>query len=424
MEKAILSVKQTLKERVKADIAKNRERVKELGPGLITGGAGDDPAGIVTYTVVGATTGFSQLWLLLLSTPMMIAVQNLAARIAIVTGKSLPEIMSTYYSKKLTVIMILILALANILTIGADLNAIATIFQMISGYAAVYFLVPVTALIAYLITFGKYRKVKSVFIGLTAVLAVYIVSAVLARPPLLVLLKNTLMPHMQTDSVWIVAALGLLGTTISPYLMFWQASEEREEKKSVVQADEVGFDTVVGMLYSNLLAYAMIVTGAVMLYGTHGEIDDVATLAQALRPATGDYAFALFALGIVVAGFLAIPVLAGSTAYAVADTFRWREGMDYKVSDAKGFYVVFIGALVIGDLIDMFPGITVVDALYYSQVLDGMLIPVLIGFALMIANSKTIMGAYVATRFQNVFSFFAMVVTLGLTGVMLWQIGV
>ena len=411
----------TFHNKVREEIAKNRERIKKLGPGLITGGAGDDPAGIVTYTVVGATTGFSQLWLLLLSTPMMIAIQNMVARIAIVTGKSLPEITTAFYSKKLTVLMIIILALANILTIGADLNAIAVIFHTISGYPTVYFLIPITAIIAYLITFGQYKKIKTIFIGMTAVLIVYIIAAVLAKPPVLTLLKHTLIPHIEMSSVWIIAALGMMGTTISPYLMFWQAAEEKEEKKSIVQADEVSFDTIVGMVYSNLLAYAMIVTGAVMLYGTHSNIEDVTTLTQALRPAAGNYAFALFSLGIVVAGFLAIPVLAGSTAYAVADTFGWREGMDYKVSDAKGFYVVFIGALIFGDLIDLFPSITVVDALYYSQVLNGVLIPVLIGIALMIANNKAIMGEYVATVFQNTFSFLAMIITFALTLVMFWQ---
>ena len=410
-----------IREKIRQDIAKNRQRIKELGPGLITGGADDDPAGIVTYTVVGATTGFSQLWLLLLSTPMLIAVQNMVARIAIVTGKSLPEITTAFYSKKLTVFMITILAVANILTIGADLNAIAAILHIVSGYPTVSFLIPITALIGYLITFGKYRLIKGVLIGLTAVLGVYIVSAVMARPPVLEVLKNTFIPHVDISAAWIVAALGMLGTTISPYLMFWQASEEREEKKSVVQADEVSFDTVVGMLWSNLLAYFMIITGAVMLHGAGENIQDMTTLAETLRPAAGEYAFALFSLGVVAAGLLAIPVLAGSTAYAVADTFGWRNGMDYKVSDAKGFYIVFVGALIVGDLVDMLPGITVVDALYYSQVLDGMLIPLLIGIALMITNNKAVMGEFTGTRFQNIFSIFALIVTTLLTVVMVWQ---
>ncbi|BDY11773.1 Nramp family divalent metal transporter [Hydrogenimonas cancrithermarum] len=410
-----------LKAKIRADIEKNRERVKKLGPGLITGGAGDDPAGIVTYTVVGATTGFSQLWLLLLSTPMMIAIQNTVARIAIVTGKSLPEITTAYYSRKLTILMILVLAVANILTIGADLNAIAAILHIVSGYPTIYFLIPITAFIGYLITFGKYRTIKGVLISLTAILGVYIVSAVMAKPHLLDVLKNTFIPHIQMHSAWIMAALGMLGTTISPYMLFWQAAEEKEEKKSVVQADEVGFDTIVGMVWSNLLAYCMIVTGAVMLYGTGTDIPDMQSLALSLKPAAGEYAFALFSFGVVVSGFLAIPVLAGSTAYAVADTFGWREGMDYKISDAKGFYIVFVGALVVGDLVDMLPGVSVVDALYYSQILDGMLIPLLIGIALLITNNRAIMGEYTGTRFQNIFSIFALLVTSALTLVMVWQ---
>ena len=411
-----------LRTKIEAEIAKNRARLKELGPGIITGGAGDDPAGIVTYTIVGATTGFSQLWLLLLSTPMMIAIQNAVARIAIVTGKSLPEITTAFYSKKLTVVMVMILAIANILTIGADLNGIAAVLHILTGYATVYFLIPLTALIVWLILFGKYKTVKRVLIVLTAVLAVYIVSAVLAKPDLSRLLIDTFTPHIQMDSAWIIAALGMLGTTISPYLLFWQAAEEKEEKKSVVQADEVGFDTMVGMVYSNLLAYCMIITGAVMLHGSGADIQDVTTLSLALKPAAGNFAFALFSLGIIVAGLLAIPVLAGSTAYAVADTFGWREGMDNKVSDAKGFYFVFVGALIFGNIVDMIPSITVVDALYYSQVLDGLLIPVLIAITLLISNNKSIMGAYTASRFTNIFSLLAMVVTLTLGIVMLYQL--
>ncbi len=410
-----------LGKRIQEEITKNRQRLKELGPGIITGGAGDDPAGIVTYTVVGATTGFSQLWLLLLSTPMMIAIQNAVARIAIVTGKSLPEITTAFYSRKLTILMVMILSIANILTIGADLNAIAAIFHIFTGYATIYFLIPITALIVYLILFGKYKTIRNILIVLTGILGVYIVSAFMAKPDLGKLFIDTFTPHIQMDSAWILAALGMLGTTISPYLLFWQAAEEKEEKKSVVQADDVTFDTIVGMVYSNLLAYCMIITGAIMLYSKGDTITDITTLSLALKPVAGSYAISLFSLGIVVSGLLAIPVLAGSTAYAVADTFGWREGMDNKVSDAKGFYFVFVGALIFGNLIDMIPSITVVDALYYSQVLDGMLIPVLIAITLMISNNKNIMGQYTASRFTNIFSLLAMIITVVLSVIMIGQ---
>ena len=415
------TARKPLRARIREDIARNRDRIKKLGPGLITGGAGDDPAGIVTYTVVGASTGYSQLWLLLLSTPMMIAIQNMAARIAMVTGKSLPEITTAFYSKRLTILMVSILAMANILTIGADLNAIATILHITTSYKTPNLLILVTGLITWLIVFGKYRTIKRVLIGLTAILGVYILSAVLARPPLLLVIKNTFIPQLPADTAWIIAALGMLGTTISPYLMFWQASEEKEEKKSIVQAGEVGFDTVTGMIWSNLLAYAMIITGAAVLYGASHDLQDVNALANTLRPVAGQYAFSLFALGIVVSGLLAAPVLAGSTAYAVADTFGWREGMDNKISDAKGFYIVFVGAMLVGAAIDMSPRISVVDALYYSQVLDGMLIPVLIGIMLILSNNRAAMGEFTASRFENIFSSFALFVTLGLTGVMLFK---
>jgi NRAMP (natural resistance-associated macrophage protein)-like metal ion transporter len=410
------------KEKVKADVAKNRERIEELGPGIITGGAGDDPAGIVTYTMVGATTGFSQLWLLLLSTPMMIAVQNTITRIAIVTGKSLPELTTAYYGKKVTIFMILVLALANILTIGADLQAIAAIFGIIFGKDAVYFLIPITALIAYLVMYHSYRTIKKVLIGFTAVLVVYIMSAIMAKPDVEEVLINTFVPHIEMNSAWIIAALGLLGTTISPYLMFWQASEEKEEQKTVVQAESVTTDTVLGMTYSNILAYAMIISGAVMFYGHVGSsMDTVEGIAQALRPVGGEYAFALFSLGVIVAGLLAIPVLAGSTAYAVADAFRWRAGMDNKISDAKGFYFVFLGAMIVGDLIDL-SSLSVVDALYYSQVLDGVLLPFLLVIILMLSNNTKIMGQYTNGRFNNGFSLFTLVVTVGLTAVMFWNL--
>jgi len=411
------------KQEVKADIAKNRKKVEELGPGLITGGAGDDPAGIVTYTMVGATTGFSQLWLLLLSTPMMIAVQNTVSRIAIVTGKSLPEITTAYYGKKLTIFMILVLAIANILTIGADLQALSAIFGIIFHKDALFFLIPITALIGYLIMYHSYRVIKKTLIGFTVVLAVYIFSAIMVKPDIKEVLINTFIPHIDMNMAWIIAALGLLGTTISPYLMFWQAAEEKEEHTTVVQADEADFDTIVGMTYSNILAYAMIISGAVMFYYNNVHINDqtIIGIAQALKPVGDGYSFALFSVGIVVSGLLAIPVLAGSTAYAVADTFRWRAGMDNKVSDAKGFYIVFVGAMIVGDLIDLSP-ISVVDALYYSQVLDGILLPFLLVIALMLSNNKNIMGQYTNSRFNNGFTLFTLIITVSLSAFMIWNL--
>ena len=380
---------------------KRFKKLRELGPGIITGGAGDDPAGILTYTIVGATTGFSQLWLMLLSTPMMIAVQDTAAKLALVTGKSLPEILNSFYSKKLTYFIVLCLATANILTIGADLQAVAVILEIITGIKSVYFLIPVTVLIGYLVVFKQYRTVKKVLIILTLVLIVYVISAFMSKPSLIDLLKNTFIPNIQPDLAFVLAALGLLGTTISPYMIFWQASEEKEEHATVSQAKVMTLDTAVGMIYSNVIAYAIIVSSAVMIFG-HTEIQTIKDAALALKPAAGDYAFFIFSIGVVVSGFLAIPVLAGSSAYAVADTFGWREGMDYKVSDAKGFYVVFLGSLLVGNIINL-SEISAVDALYYSQIFDGILLPVLSGLLLILGNNKKILGEYTNGIFNNLF---------------------
>ena len=393
----------------------NREKIKKLknlGPGIITGGAGDDPAGIVTYTVVGATTGFSQLWLMLLSTPMMIAVQDTAAKVALVTGKSLPEIINAFYSRKLTYFVVLLLFSANLLTIGADIQAIATVFEVVTGIESENFLILITILITYLVAFKKYRTVKKVLIYLTSVLSVYIFSAILSKPDIKEVIVNTFIPHIPADTAFFLAALGLLGTTISPYMIFWQASEEKEEHATVSQAKIMEWDTALGMIYSNLIAFCIIVSSAVVLYGHN--VQTVKDISLALKPVAGEYAFLLFSIGIVVSGFLAIPVLAGSSAYAVADTFGWREGMDNKVSDAKGFYLVFMGSLLIGDIIDLSP-ISAVDALYYSQIFDGILLPIMAAVLFILGNNKRIMGDVKNGIFSNIFLIITFLVSLSVT---------
>ena len=408
-------------QRIIEGVRKNRQRIENLGPGIITGGAGDDPAGIVTYTAVGANTGFSLLWLMLLSTPMMIAVQDMAARIAVITGKSLPEIVRAYYSRKLSVPMVMVLAIANTITIGADLQGVSAVLELLTGIKSIYFMIPVTAIIAYLVMFRTYRTVKRFLIGFTFVLVAYVIAAVLARPDLKSIIVNTFVPHLNGSTAFLLAALGLLGTTISPYLLFWQASEEREEHKTVAQAREVAWDTAIGMVYSNLIAFCIIIVAALVLYGGHQPLNSVRDAAMALKPLGSENAYLLFSVGILAAGFLAIPVLAGSTAYAVSDTFGWREGLDHKVSDAKGFYAIFFGALIVGDFIYLSP-LSAIDALYYSQILDGMLLPVLVVILLLLNNNKKIVGELRNSKFNNIFGWLTLLVSLTFTLVMFYQV--
>lgn len=398
-------------ERIRDDVEKNRQRVKELGPGIITGSAGDDPAGIITYTAVGASTGFSLLWLMLISTPMLIAVQDMAARIATITGKSLPEVIKAFYSRKLSIIMVSCLAVTNIITIGADLQGFAEILSLLTGIKAVYYIIPITALIAYLVMFHSYKKIKKILIGFAFVLSAYVISAIMAKPDWGKVVVDTFVPSFSSSSAYLLAALGLLGTTISPYLLFWQASEEKEEHKTVAQSKSVEWDTAIGMFYSNLIAFCIIVASAVMLFGTHGTINTIKDAALALKPLGSQNAYILFSIGIISAGLLAIPVLAGSTAYAVADSFGWREGLDNKISDAKGFYTIFFGALLVSNFIYLTP-YSSVQILYYSQILNGILLPVLVGILLILNNNKKIVGDFKNPLFNNILGWLTLIISI------------
>ena len=399
----------------------NKKNLKDFGPGIITGGADNDPAGIITYTVVGATTGLQQLWLMILSTPMMIAVQDSVARIALVTGKSLSEVLKSFYPKKLAVFAVVLLFIANIFTISADMEAVAEILGVVTGISAIYWLIPINLLIGYLVIFKTYKTIKSVLIFLTAVLSVYVFSALKCKPQIESLLMNTLLPHINLHPAFLLAALGLLGTTISPYMMFWQATEEKIEHKTVVQIKSATFDTIAGMVYSNVIAYFIIVSAAYMLYNHHATVSTIKDAALTLKPIAGNLSFALFSVGIIASGFLALPVLAGSSAYAISDLFGWREGFEEKVSNAKGFYLVFLGSLALGDAINLSP-LSSVDALYYSQILDGLLLPLLTLIILLIANNKAIMGKYKNTPFNNFFCLFTLLVSAVCSLTLLWQV--
>lgn len=399
---------------------KVKERIKNFGPGIITGGADNDPAGIITYTMIGATTGLKQLWLMVFSTPMMIAVQDSVARIAIVTGKSLSEVLKTFYTKKTATIVISLLLIANLFTIAADMEAVAQIFEIVTGIHAIYWLIPINILIGYLVIFKTYRTVKKTLVSLTAILAVYIFSAIKCKPDISTLITNTLIPHIKFSGAFFMAALGLLGTTISPYMMFWQATEEKIEHKTVVQIEDATLDTVAGMIYSNVVAYFIIIAAAYTLFGHHIFVSTIKEAAIAIKPVAGSFSFSLFSIGIIAAGFIAIPVLAGSSAYAIADLFGWRKGFEEKVSSAKGFYIVFLGSLLIGDIINLSP-ISAVNALYYSQILDGMLLPFLVAVIAIVANNKKIMGDFTNTAFNNIFCFVTFIISLACIVIMLWQ---
>ncbi|HFC08917.1 MAG TPA: divalent metal cation transporter [Chloroflexi bacterium] len=379
--------------RLESEEARAKELLKESLPALITGGAGDDPAGVLTYTVVGATTGFSQLWLLVLSTPMLAAANSMAARIAVAAHDGLAAVVRKRYGRAAALIIVLVLAIANIATIAADAAGVASALQIATGVRWEFF-VPLILVSLLVVLHRGYTQIKRILVFLTAVLLAYVAAAIMAKPDWAALLQATFAPHIGGHKAWTMASLGLLGTTISPYLLFWQAGEEVEELQEgiTIQASETGLGVWPGMVYSNLIAFFIIVAAAMTIHAGGGHIQSVADAAQALAP-LGKAGVAIFIVGIVGSGLLALPVLAGSTAYAIAELMGWPEGFGARGAHARGFLVVLVAALGGGMLISLWPNFRPAEALYYSQVLDGVLLPVLMLILLVLSNDRRVVGS-------------------------------
>lgn len=375
---------------------------REIGPGVITGGADNDPAGIITYTTAGALFGYALLWVLALCTPLMIAIQEMAARIALVKRKGLASIIKEHYGKRTAMLIMSSLALVNIATIGADIAGIAAVLGLLTGLHWGIFVIPVAALIGYLVLFKKYRTIRKVLLALTALLFVYILSSFLANPNWFEVARG-LIPSYMNSVTFFMAAVGIIGTTISPYMLFWQASDELEERKTILKPKELELDTALGMAWSNIVAAFIIIAAGSTLFLAGISVDTAEEAALALQPLAGHFAYILFSIGIIVSGFLALPVLAGSTAYAVSETFGWREGLNKKFFSAKGFYFVFMLALFVGAALAFLP-INPIHFLFYTQILDGFLTPLLALILLLLCNNKEIMGEYTNNKTKNFFA--------------------
>ncbi len=375
--------------------------LKAIGPGVITGGADNDPAGIATYSVVGATAGFAQNWLLFLSTPMLIVVQQMSAKVANVTKTDLATVLRTTFGASVATPAVLLMVIANVITMGADLLAMGAAIQLLTGVKFIYWIVPLAALMGCFTIFLDYRVVSKYLLWLVAVFATYIVAAFLARPDWGDVLRSTLVPHVELNAGFLLGAVGMLGTTITPYLFFWQTSGEVEEKRGVQRISHTNLDVTVGMVWSNMTAFFIIVATGAVVYTHHATIRTAADAARALEPFAGHYATLLFAVGIIGAGLLAIPVLAASSAFGVAGLAGWRRGLGRNARHAPQFYVV-IG---LAFLVAMELAITAVDpikALFYSQVLDGLIAPALIVLMLLITSNRKVMGDFVNGVWTNV----------------------
>ena len=381
--------------------SKKRSKIK-VGPGLITGGADNDPAGIITYTIAGALFGYAPLWILLLCTPIMAVVQEMAARVALVKRKGLASLIKQHDGKTIATVVIAVLALANLITISADIAGIASVLGLMTGINWTIFTIPIALLLSYLIIFKKYRTIRTFLLGLTFLLVFYVISAVLTKPDWISILKG-FVPSFPSSG-FIPVAIGIIGTTIAPYMLFWQASDELEEHKTVFVAKEMKLDTILGMLWSNVIAGFIIIASAATLFSSNTVVSTPAHAALALKPLAGELAYLLFSFGIIFSGFLALPVIAGSTAYAISELFGWHEGLDKKPRFAKGFYFTIVASLLLGAFVSFIP-VNPVKFLYYSQILNGFLTPFVIAVLLKLCSSKKIMKQYRNTKIQTVVAF-------------------
>jgi len=397
---------------------------KILGPGFVTGAADDDPSAVGTYAQTGALFGYSQLWLTLFSLPFMSIIQEICARIGLVTGKGISKVIKDNYSKKILFLIVSLLFITNTITIGADLGAMASSVQIVfKNISFPVILILLTVLTLILEIFVSYKVYSRFLKYLTLAFLSYILVAIVVKQDWLKVLIATIVPTIAFTKDYFINVVAFMGTTISPYAFFWQADEEVEEeithhkiKKGIPMVKPKDFrnlkiDTYSGMFFSNLITYFIILTTASTL-NAHGivQIDTASQVADSLRPLSGDYSSLLFAIGILGSGLLAVPVLAGSASYALSEAFNWKAGLYRKFKKAHGFYGAITIATLIGLLINFTP-IKPFQLLYYTSVLNGVILPPTLIIIMLISNNKKIMGEYTNKKVSNSLGW-------GLTGIM------
>jgi NRAMP (natural resistance-associated macrophage protein)-like metal ion transporter len=387
-----------------------------LGPGLITGASDDDPSGIGTYTTAGAALGFATLWTAIFTLPMMAAVQFICAKIGMVTGRGLAGVLRKHYPRWLVFGSIALLCIANTINAGTDIGAIAAAINLLVPRLSPLLLVlPIAVVIVAVQVLGSYNLIVRIFKWLTLTLFAYILAAFLARPHWSAVLRATFIPTMRWDNLYLMTLVAIFGTTITPYLFFWQASQEVEEELRMGRttlAEREGatdqelkiaeIDVDAGMLFATVVFYFVILASAATLHATgKTNIQTATDAAQALRPLSHGVATILFALGLIGSGLLAVPILTGSSAYALCEAFDWKSGLNEKFHSARNFYLVIAVSTLIGMLIN-FLKIPPVTALFWTAVLNGVLAPPLIVVIMLVSSSKKVMGNRTNGKLTNI----------------------
>ncbi|MFZ6657185.1 Nramp family divalent metal transporter [Undibacterium sp. TJN19] len=395
-----------------ADNDKKDSVLAKLGPGLITGAADDDPSGIATYSQAGAQFGFNMLWTILLTYPLMCGIQIVSARIGRVSGQGLATNIARHYPKWLLYFIVGSLLVANCINIGADLAAMGEASKLLLGGQAKWYAIIFGLISILLQVFIPYQHYVRVLKWLTLALLAYVATVFVVRIPWGQVVLSTIMPHISMKAEYLTMIVAVFGTTISPYLFFWQASQEVEELrakpeetallKAPLQAirslKRINIDTFIGMGFSNMVAFFIMLTTAVTLH-MHGQTDiqSSAQAAAALKPIAGEFAFLLFSLGIIGTGLLAIPVLAGSSAYAIAGSFKWKNSLEHTATQAKEFYAVIAVSTVIGVILSL-SNIDPIKALFWSAVINGIISVPVMAVMMLMAAKPAVMGQFVISR--------------------------
>jgi len=388
--------------------------LKTLGPGIITGASDDDPSGIGTYSSVGSTYGLTLAWLAVYLLPMMMAVQETVARIGIVTQSGLAHVIGRRYGKPMLYPLVALLLVANTVNIGADIGAMVASFQLLVPVGFVPGVIGLTVFITALEILVPYHRYSRILKWLTLSLAAYILTGFIIKPDWAAVLHAVVIPHFEPTAAFLAAMVAVMGTTITPYLFFWQASEEVEEELDQGEigdfhvtainheVSEMRKDTFAGMALANVVFLFIVVTTAFVLHDNGiTNVDSAQKAALALKPLAGNLAYLLFTTGIFGVGLLAVPVLAGASAYAVAELFNWREGLSEKFQSARGFYLVIVASMFAGMLLN-FLGINPIKALYYAAIVNGVIAPILMFFIFKIGRDKQVMGQFTSPRWVNV----------------------
>ena len=402
---------------------------KKVGPGLVTGASDDDPSGIATYSQAGAAFGLKTLWTAIIAFPLMAVIQQMCARIGLVTSQGLTGTLKKNYPRWVLYLMLLFSFPAIVLNIGADIAGMGAVGNLLfPSIDQNYFSVLFTVILLMMIIYFPYQRIAAILKNLCVVMLVYFIVPFLFKQDLVGIIKATFIPTIEWNKAYIAVIVGILGTTISPYLFFWQASVEVEEMKNkkhhlIVNKKiihEMKNDVDFGMAISGFVMYFIILTtGSVLFPAGVTQIDTVEQAALALKPLAGDMTYLLFAIGVIGTGLIAIPVLSGSLSYIFTETFGWEQGLDKKFHEAKGFYVIIAISLLVGLSLN-YIGLSPIQALIYTAILYGITAPVLIGIILHISNNKAVMGEFTNDKKSNFIGLAALIIMSLAAGLLIY----